>query len=109
MERLTSDDNLETTEPVSVDVGGAPGFSFDARVRNTTEGVYCGGTDLCVPIAKPPGESSWVAFPGSPNRIWIVDVDGTAVLITAEASEPDFEEFRAAFEEVLATVEWAEG
>lgn len=108
VERLISHDNLETTEPVASDVGGAPGFWFDARIGNATEGRDCGGT-ICVAIADPPGEGEWFVIRGAPNRVWIVDVDGTAVLITAEASEAGFEEFVAAFEEVLATVEWAEG
>jgi hypothetical protein len=110
MERIMGQPNLDASEPEATEVGGAPGFSFDARVGNATEGLVCGDAGFCVSIAEiPEHEYGWVVLKGYPNRIRIVDVNGTAVLVTAEATEAAFESFVAQFEEVLATVEWAGG
>lgn len=109
VDEITGQANLVTTEPEATEVGGAPGLSFDARtVANASEGQICDGA-TCVAITSIPGQFEWYVMKGYPNRIWIVDVDGTTVLIAAEASEATFDAFVAEFEETLATIQWGGG
>ena len=108
LERLTTDEDLIATEPTPVAVGGAPGYTLDVRLAPGGGAT----SPSCQPAPCEPlftaGFRGWNILDGLPNRLWIVDLDGSPVLIAAEASEESFEAFIGPIEEALATLEWGE-
>lgn len=104
--QLTEDPNLDVTEPEAVEIDGAQGFWVDVTLSDEAGTVGCFQGRCTHLIEDFPG---WSIFEGLPNRIWVVDVEGTAVFIAAESSEGDFEEFVAEVEGVLATLTWESG
>lgn len=103
--RLTEDPNLVVTEPEAAEIDGAEGFRLDATVSDEAGTEGCFGQGRCVTLIEQfPG---WIVLEGLPNRIWVVDVAGTAVFIVAEASDEDaFGDFVAQVDEFLATLTW---
>jgi hypothetical protein len=102
---LAAEENLVVGEPTPVEVGGAPGITFEVAFGAATEGLLCGDA-LCVLILNRP-DYQWAILDGYPNQIWILDVNGSTVLIAAEPSSSS-STFLEEFEEVLASVEWGE-
>lgn len=103
---LTTNPGLTATEPVPVEIGGAPGFTLEVRVGPEATEIGCQSLGPCAYIVTE--GNGWYIVGGLPNQVWVVDVGGRAVLISAEASESSFEGFVARVEEALATLEWSE-
>jgi hypothetical protein len=102
--KLTENPDLVATEPTEVEIDGAEGFWVDVTLSDQAGTVGCFGQGRCTSLIEQlPG---WVVVEGLPNRIWVVDVQGTAVFIAAESNEDGFEDWVAEVEEVLATVDW---
>jgi len=91
-----------------VEVARTPGYTLDVRLApgGGANSPSC-QQELCEPLFAS-GFRGWNILDGLPNRLWIVDLDGSPVVIAAEASEGSFEAFTDGFEEALATLEWGE-
>lgn len=98
VERLTAESSLTVSEPRPVEIGGAAGVTMDAQLSEG-ESEY---------VLMRDGTVSWNIDPVSVNRLWIVDVDGEAILIVTEANESAFESWTATVEDALSTLEWGE-
>jgi uncharacterized protein YjbI with pentapeptide repeats len=98
--------NLDTSEPVSVSVGGADGMQIDVTLSSTPENYprdLCG--EHCVALF-PPGIIS--STKGFKDRFIIVEVEGKPVVIdvSAASAENKFEDFLPKAQKMLDTVEW---
>lgn len=105
-EWLTGHEGLFVSEPAPVDIGSVEGFAVDVRLGENAGERGCSGFGSCVPILQGIG---WLIAEGYPNRVWVVDLDGEAMVILTEASENSFENWTGRVEEVLATLEWKPG
>jgi hypothetical protein len=109
VDRLTTNEAIDATEPEPVDVGGASGFAFDASVNDTAADCVVGGSNLggrCVVVHGPVDDWAWVLTPGRPARLWVLDVDGETVVLMSDAREDRFDTWKATIEQVVATLEW---
>jgi uncharacterized protein YjbI with pentapeptide repeats len=98
--------NLDTSKPVSVRVGGAPGMRIDATLSSEPEDYsqdFC-GKQPCVPLYPAGIRSS----KGYKDRFIILDVKGEIVIIdvSAASAQNKFDEFLPKAQKVLDTVEW---
>jgi hypothetical protein len=94
--------NLDTSEPVSVSVGGAAGMRIDVTLSSTLENYprdFCGVGRPCVPLF--PGIASY-----GKDRFVIVDVGDETVIIDVAAPADEFVDFLPKAQKVLDTVEW---
>jgi hypothetical protein len=89
-EALAAQTGTEATEPAPVEIGGFSGVYLD--YRNTGDGE-------CASMQRWPGRD---ALNGERDQVWILDVDGTRVVIDAASfdgtSEEDLAEMRAIVE-----------
>jgi hypothetical protein len=111
VERLTSNEALDASEPAPIDIGGAPGHVLDVRLNEPGPECVAGGSALggtCLPIHGPEDGYVWVIEGDRPARIWVVDVGGQTVMLSTDAREDRFENWAATMDEVLATIEWSE-
>jgi hypothetical protein len=97
-ELVTSDERFVATEPEPTEVGGATGVVFDFQLAEGQPEADLFGNPLY----------GWLVTPDRPNRAWIVDVDGTPVMVVTDAPERPFESWVATVEEALATLTWGE-
>lgn len=104
---LVDNEGLESTEPVPIEIGGAPGYSIDVGLSSAATNAGCQNPEPCVSVLSE--GFGWAIFPNLPNRLWIVDVEGRPILIAAEASEGSFESFTATAQDALDTLVWGEG
>lgn len=104
---LTSHDGLIATEPTEVELGGASGFTTDVRLGPDATDAGCQTQQRCVNVLS--GVTGWSIVDDSPNRVWVVDVEGRPVFIAAEASESSFDAFSAGVEDVLSSLVWETG
>lgn len=104
---LTNHEGLTATEPTEVELGGAPGFTTDVRLGPDATDAGCQTQQRCVNVLS--GVTGWTIVDGSPNRIWVVDMDGRPVFIAAEASESSFDSFAADVADALTTLVWEAG
>jgi hypothetical protein len=96
--------NLDTSEPVSVSVGGASGMQIDVLASSTPENYprdIC-GRQPCVPLL-PPGIASAKDYK---VRFIIVEVEGKPVVIAVAAQADKFEDTLPRAQKILDTVEW---
>jgi hypothetical protein len=89
------------SEPAAAEVGSAEGVVLDLRLAEGQDEAYSSSRTLFED-----SEGAWVVEPDRPSRIWIVDVDGEAVMIVTDAPERAFDNWVAVVEEALSTVEW---
>jgi hypothetical protein len=111
VERLTTVESLDASEPEPIEIGGAPGQVFDVRLNELGPECVAGGGTLggvCLPIHGPEDGYVWVIEDDRPARIWVLDVGGQTLVLTTDAREDRFEDWAATMDEVLATVEWSE-
>jgi uncharacterized protein YjbI with pentapeptide repeats len=102
--------NLDTSEPVSMSVGGASGEQIDVTVTSTPENYprdLC-GEQPCIPL-YPSGETSVASLDGWKDRFVIVDVGGETVIIAVGTQADRFDELLPKAQKVLDTVEWKGG
>jgi uncharacterized protein YjbI with pentapeptide repeats len=102
--------NLETSEPVSVSMGGASAMRINVTPTSTPENYprdVC-GEQACVPLYPLGDESVSAVYEGFKNRFIIVDVGGETVVIHATAQTDKFDEFLPKAQKVLDTVKWQE-
>lgn len=99
--------NLETSTPVSLKVGGAPGVQIEITTSSTPKNYP---QDLwaempCVPL-YPIGEPNIIASYERTKRFVIVDVRDETVVINVSAQAGKYNEFPANAQNVLDTVKW---
>jgi uncharacterized protein YjbI with pentapeptide repeats len=102
--------NLDTSKPLPLSVGGAPGKRIDVTANSTSENYprdYC-GEEPCVPL-YPTSESMIVSYDGYKERFVILDVGGETVLIDVAPPADKFDEFLPKAQKVLDTLEWEGG
>jgi uncharacterized protein YjbI with pentapeptide repeats len=99
--------SLDTSKPVPVTVGGAPGKRIDVTATSTPENYppdLC-GEDRCVPLFPASGvPSGIVSYPAWTDRFIIVDVAGEPVVINIGAPAGKFDDFLPKAQKVLNTV-----
>ncbi len=99
VEYLTTDDLMIATEPQITDIGGQTATTIDVRLSGDPFDLFT--------YAPAPGDLAvWGIEPGAADRIHLVEVDGVTIAIIIEAPEAAFEEFAAAVDASLATLEW---
>jgi uncharacterized protein YjbI with pentapeptide repeats len=99
--------HLDTSNPVSVTVGGVPGVRIDATASYTPENYPrddCGDWP-CVPLF-PLGENSISSFVDKKDRFVIADVEDKTVIIDASDWADRFDEFAPVAQKVLGSVKW---
>ena len=109
VERLTTAEALDATEPAPVELNGASGHVFDVRLSDAAPGCAAGGSSLggrCYTIHGPEGEWVWVIEEGRPSRMWVLDVNGDTVLMSSDAREDRFPEWVPTIEGVVSTIHW---
>jgi hypothetical protein len=99
--------NLDTSKPVPVSVGGAPGKRIDVTATSMPENYpqdVCGEAS-CVPLYKgSTSESTIVSYEGLKDRFVVVDVGNETVVIDVAARADWFDEFLPKAQKVLNTV-----
>ena len=94
-EALASQTGTESTDPVPVEIGGYSGVYLD--YRNTGDGE-------CGDMTRWPGRDALI---GERDQVWILDVDGTRLVIDAASfegtSEADVAEMRTMVESLTIT------
>jgi uncharacterized protein YjbI with pentapeptide repeats len=95
--------NLETSKPSPVSVGGASGMRIDVTLSSTPENYprHLCREEPCVPLYQ--GIGSYADWK---DRYIIVDVEGDTVVIDVSAPASKFEEFLPKAQKVLDTVDW---
>jgi hypothetical protein len=108
IERLTTIEELDATEPQPIEVGGATGQVLDIQVNDKAPKCTNLGAPECVAIHQDTSGTGlvWIAEIGRVMRVWVVEVDGRTVLIATDARADRFESWISRFEEVLSTLEW---
>ena len=111
VDHVNSDEFVEAIEVGESTVGGLSARVLDLRLLPGDErGSACGRP--CFVLlnrsvgAEGSGGFGWALYGGSPNRAWLVDVNGTTVTFFAESSEDDFETWVAEVEAALAELVW---
>jgi hypothetical protein len=97
---LRSRSTLSLTDPAPVDIGGAQGVVFDLSLADDAAPDE-------VTLFEDPSLGAWSIERGRPNRIWLVDVDGTILMIVTDAPAGAFDTFVATADAALATLEWS--
>jgi len=96
--------NLNSSKPVSIDVGGATGVQTD--VTPTSTSTECNGSP-CVPLFPTDHEGTSIAIvDAGKDRFIIVDLGGETAVIDIYAEEDAFDEFVPKAMDVLKTIEW---
>jgi hypothetical protein len=97
---LSSRTTLSLTDPAPVDIGDAPGVVFDLRLAEDAAPDE-------VTLFEDPSLGAWSVARDRPNRIWLVDVEGTILMILTDAPAGAFDSHVAAADAALATLEWS--
>jgi hypothetical protein len=109
VENLTTNQELDATEPQPTEIGGAAGYVVDvALTENARECVEVGATDTCFVLHRDTKHASYI-LDGRPARIWIVAVGGETVLLWTDAREDRFADWASGMETILQTLEWTTG
>ncbi len=107
VERVTTAEQLEATEPVETEIGGASGYRVDLRTSDAAGDATCFNPGRCYTLFT--DESGyWPVIEGRPTRAWFLDVDGETIVIATDAPERAFEEWAATVEGVLGTLTWTD-
>jgi hypothetical protein len=97
---LRSRTTLSLTDPAPVDVGDAPGVVFNLSLAEDAAPDE-------VTLFEDPSLGAWSIERSRPNRIWLVDVEGTILMIVTDAPAGAFDSFAATADAALATLEWS--
>ncbi|MGZ8754903.1 MAG: hypothetical protein ACXW15_06900, partial [Acidimicrobiia bacterium] len=73
LEQLASNTGIVTTEPTPIELGSAPGYVVDVRLSDNPEKVCGFGIGPCSGLLT--SGNGWSVVEGTPNRLWVVDVD----------------------------------
>ncbi len=106
VERIETSPNIAASEPVAVDIGGVAGVMYDLDI--TERVANCPGEGGRCYLLIPSGSAQWVMVENRPNRAWIVELDGTEVLIITDAPDGAFDTWIAQVEASLATLTWSQ-
>ncbi|HEX2767612.1 MAG TPA: hypothetical protein VHR55_13355 [Candidatus Limnocylindria bacterium] len=106
LDRITSANQLTVGEPVPTEIGGVPGVAVDFELRDDAPICQTEG-EPCFQLV-PSGFAFWVVLEDRPNRAWIIDLDGTEILILTDAPSAAFDAWVATTEEVLSTLTWSD-
>lgn len=109
VERLTTAEYVQVSEPEPVEIGGAPGHVFDAQLRDDTPDCVVGGSEFgkaCYVIHGPEDGWAWLLEEGRSARMWVLDVNGDTVVMYSDSREDRYEAWVAVIEEVVATIRW---
>jgi hypothetical protein len=102
--------NLETSNLDLVNVGSAAGVQIDVTNISAPDTYPQECSDKpCVLLYKTSGNSVIYVREGWKYRFFIVDIEGTTVLIEISAPADEFDEFLPKAQKVLDTVEWSKG
>jgi len=102
--------NLETSNSVPVKVGSASGVQIDVTdVSAQVNYPQDCGDKPCFLLYRTSNNSGIVSREGWKYRFFIVNVEGTTVLIYISAPADEFDEFLPKTQKVLDTVEWSKG
>lgn len=104
LELLASNTDIVITQPTAIELGSAAGYVVDVRLSDDPEEVCGFGIGPCSTLLT--DGNGWVVVEGTPNRLWVVDVNGETVVVVTEASEGVFETWAAEVDEVLSTITW---
>lgn len=107
VESVTTAEQLIATEPVEVEIGGAPGYRVDLRTSDAATDRGCIMNGRCYTLFSD-DSGYWPIEEGRPTRAWFVDVDGETLIIAVDAPEAAFERSVATVEEALATLTWTD-
>jgi hypothetical protein len=101
--------NLDTSKPVPVSLGGTSAMRIDVTASSTPENYprkFC-GKQPCVPLYPIGGWSIRSTPPGAgKDRYVIVEIGGEAVVINVFVPPGKFDAFSPKAQEVLDSVEW---
>jgi hypothetical protein len=104
IERLQAAEPIDVGEPTAMEVGGATGQAVEVRLGPEATDTGCFSMGPCWNVTG--GDFGWVVLEDTPNRFWILDVDGETVAILTEATERGFESWVAEVVSVLSTITW---
>jgi hypothetical protein len=104
LELLASNTDIVSTEPAPIELGSAVGYVVDVRLSDDPEEVCGFGIGPCSTLLTE--GDGWSVVEDTPNRLWVVDVNGETVVIVTEASEASFETWATEVDEVLSTITW---
>jgi hypothetical protein len=96
--------DIVSTEPAPIELGSAVGYVVDVRLSDDPEEVCGFGIGPCSTLLTE--GDGWSVVEDTPNRLWVVDVNGETVVIVTEASEASFETWATEVDEVLSTITW---
>jgi hypothetical protein len=107
VERVTTAEQLDATEPVEVEIGGVAGYRVDLRTSDAASEATCLNSGRCYTLFED-GSGYWPVVEGRPTRAWFLDVDGETIVIATDAPERAFEQWAAMAEGVLETLSWTD-
>lgn len=111
IERLTTHEALDVSEPQPVELGGGSGHVFDVRLNDSAPACAAGGSSLggsCLIIHGPEDGWAWGIEDGRPARIWVLEVEGETVILSSDAREDRFEAWVPVIGRVVDSIEWQE-
>ena len=107
VERLTTNEALDASEPQPVELGTASGHVFDVRLNDSASECARGTLGgRCVTLHGPEDGLVWVIEDGRAARIWVLDVEGETVMFSSDAREDRFEAWVPKIDEVVNSIEW---
>ena len=107
VDKVTTAEQLEATEPVEVEIGGAAGYRVDLRTSDEASSASCLNNGRCYTLFQD-DSGYWPVVEGRTTRAWFVDVEGETLAIATDAPDSAFEEWVTTVEAALATLEWTD-
>lgn len=99
--------NIDAGEPVPATIGGVSGKRIDVAT-STIPGDYpedCGGP--CVPsFSASEKEGKFSFFAGYKERYYVLNVDGTVMLVGISIPDEEFDQLLPEAQKVVDTIEW---
>lgn len=107
LERIQTAPYLVVGEPAPTEIDGKTGVVVDFELSEDANVCPQEGDRKCFQLIRG-ADSAWIVVEGGKTRAWIIDMDGSEVLIITDAEAGPFDSWVAQVEEVLATLTWSD-
>lgn len=107
LERIQTAPHLVVGEPAPTEIDGKAGVAVDFVLSESANVCPQEGNRKCFQLIRGV-DSAWIVVEGGKTRAWIIDMDGSEVLIITDSEEGPFDSWVAQVEAVLATLAWSD-
>lgn len=107
LERIQTAPHLVAGEPAPTEIDGKAGVVIDFVLGESANQCPQQGNQKCFQLIRG-ADSAWIVAEGGKTRAWIIDMDGSELLIITDAEERPFDSWVEQVEAVLATLTWSD-